>query len=158
MINPPTHPPNTSVRGACRIMLRSGEGAQSKKFRRAAAIAISYATHTHRRTGRRGFPPCLQAGPRGYRVEAQGLALSLWPLPLLAQDEGRRCSSSEARRGGRMEEQAEMTTFRTHFAAAMPVIAIVSWRIELLRISLSAILTKAQTLDLRVRPRIETAE
>src|SRR5262245_6721688 len=44
-------------RRALAIVLRSREGAQSKKFGRAAAIAFSYTMHTHRRTGRRCVSP-----------------------------------------------------------------------------------------------------
>jgi hypothetical protein len=42
----------------------------------------------------------LQTLPRRHRIKAPRLALPLWPVAGLAEDEERRCSGSETRRGG----------------------------------------------------------
>jgi len=44
----------------------------------------------------------LQAGPSRYCLKAQGLSLPLRPLARLAQDEERKCTGREARRGRRL--------------------------------------------------------
>src|SRR5262249_29841077 len=44
--------------------------------------------------------PCLQDGPRRYRLEAQGLCLPFRPLASLAQDEEPGGSGGETRSGG----------------------------------------------------------
>jgi ATP-dependent DNA ligase len=51
--------------------------------------------------GPTGVRPCLQDGPRGYRIEAEGLALSQRPLARLAQIKESSVRGGEARgRGG----------------------------------------------------------
>ena len=52
-----------------------------------------------RRRRRDHLPPRVQARPRRHRLEAEGLALSLRPLPRLAQDEEPGCTSGEFRAG-----------------------------------------------------------
>src|SRR5215831_6569393 len=48
----------------------------------------------------------LQAWPRRYRVEAEGLGLSFWPLARLAQNEERGCTGREARSGRRLGQMS----------------------------------------------------
>ena len=61
----------------------------------------------------------LPSWPRRHRLQAQGLKLSLRPLPRLAQDEEPGGSGGEARRGRRLgQNRAEMTPQRDYVVAA----------------------------------------
>ena len=48
------------------------------------------------------FAHACKAWPRGRRLKAQGFRLPFRPLARLAQNEERKCTGREARRGGRM--------------------------------------------------------
>jgi len=81
---------------------------------------------THRRTGRRRVSPRLQAGSRGHRVEAPGLALPLGPLTALGQEQEPGGTSCEAgSRGGLGQGPAAMSTGTAIVLAALIIGAVI---------------------------------
>ena len=63
--------------------------------------------------------PCLQDGARRYRVEAEGFRLPFRPLARLAQNEERRCTGAEARRGGRTGQKEKAIALLYYFSRSM---------------------------------------